>query len=174
MATSPRSSATFTNDRTKGLQVLRNPSHSGQGDLFTRAVFETREAVPVLDVDRFRLRIKGAMSAAIGDRNLDRHAIASDMARALNAPALSKAMLDAYTSPAKDQDITLIRFKALVRAINAPELWDIAVSDDGLLVLRGDEARLAEIARLQQEQRAIGQRLKTLKSVPVHISRGET
>ena len=61
-----------------------------------------------------------------------------------------------------------------VGAINAPELWDIAVSDDGLLVLRGDEARLAEIARLQQEQRAIGQRLKTLKSVPVHISRGET
>lgn len=153
--------------------MLRNPPHAGQGDLFARAVFESREAAPVLDVDRFRLRIKGAMSAAITDRNLDRHAIASDMARALNAPGLSKAMLDAYTSPAKDQDITLVRFKAFARAIDAPELWDVAVSDDGLLVLRGDEARLAEIARLQQEQRAIGAKLKQLRSVPVNISREE-
>jgi len=153
--------------------VLRNPPHAGQGDLFAKAVFESREAAPVLDADRFRLRIKAAMSAAISDRNLDRHEIASEMAQSLNAPNLSKAMLDAYTSPAKDQDITLVRFKALVRAIDAPELWDVAVSDDGLLVLRGDEARLAEIARLQQEQRAIGSRLKTLRSVPVNITREE-
>ena len=153
--------------------MLRNPPHAGQGDLFTKAVFESRERTTVLDIDRFRLRIKSAMSAAITDRNLDRHAIASEMARTLNAPALSKAMLDAYTSPAKDQDITLVRFKALVRAIDAPELWDVAVSEDGLLVLRGDEARLAEIARLQQEQRAIGDRLKKLRSTPVHIARQE-
>lgn len=154
--------------------MLRNPPHAGQGDLFSRPVFESREPAPVLDIDRFRLRIKGAMSAAITGRNLDRHAVACAMARTLNAPALSKAMLDAYTSPAKDQDITLVRFKALARAIDAPELWDIAVSDDGLLVLRGDEARLAEIARLQQEQRAIGERLRKLRSIPVHISRGES
>jgi len=153
--------------------VLRNPPHAGQGDLFAKAVFESREPAAVFDADRFRLRIKSAMSAAITGRNLDRHAIASEMARTLNAPGLSKAMVDAYTSPAKDQDITLVRFKALVRAIDAPELWDIAVSDDGLLVLRGDEARLAEIARLQQEQRAIGDRLRKLRSVPVNITREE-
>ena len=154
----------------EGTKVLRHPH---QGDLFTKAVFESREPAPVLDMDRFRLRLKAAMSAAISDRDLDRHAVAADMARTLNAPGLSKAMLDAYTAPAKDQDITLVRFKALARAIQAPELWDIAVSDDGLLVLKGDEARLAEIARLQQEQRAIAGRLRALRSVPVRISRVE-
>ncbi|MDF1778770.1 MAG: hypothetical protein P1V13_22330 [Rhizobiaceae bacterium] len=152
--------------------MLRNPPNAGQGDLFAKPVFESRTAVPILDADRFRLRIKSAMSEAISKRQLDRHAVASGMARSLNAPGLSKTMLDAYTSPAKDHDISLVRFKALVRTIDAPELWDVAVSDDGLLVLRGDEARLAEIARLQQEQRALGDRLRKLRSTPVNIKRG--
>lgn len=151
--------------------MLRNLPHSGQGDLFARPVFETREAAPDIDIERFRLRIKSAMAAAIREGELDRHAVALDMARALDAPRFSKAMLDAYTSPSKDHDISLVRFKAFVRATGSHSLWDIAVSDDGLIVLRGDEARLAEIARLQQEQRAIGQQLRLLRATPVNIRR---
>ncbi|MDA4629885.1 hypothetical protein NZA98_01935, partial [Escherichia coli] len=81
---------------------------------------------------------------------------------------LSKATLDAYTAESKDtHDISLVRFKAFVRATDANWLWDTIVSEDGLTMLEGDEARLAEIARLQQEQRAIGAELKTLLAVPV-------
>jgi hypothetical protein len=80
-------------------------------------------------------------------------------------------MLDNYTSESKQHDISLVRFKALVRHINAPQLWDLAVCDEGLLVLQGDEARLAEIARLQQEARSITAKLRKLRETPVHIQR---
>ncbi len=45
------------------------------------------------------------------------------------------------------------------------------MSDQGVTLLIGDEARLAEIARLQQEQDRIKAELKTLKSSPVRIRR---
>ena len=50
---------------------------------------------------------------------------------------------------------------------------DTAVSDDGLIVLQGDEARLAEIARLQQVQREASAKLRVLRALPVTIKRGE-
>jgi len=58
-----------------------------------------------------------------------------------------------------------------VRATGAVWLWDLVVSDDGLTMLEGDEARLAEIARLQQEQRERAAELKALLAVPVNIRR---
>ncbi|MBZ0164600.1 MAG: hypothetical protein K8H74_18040 [Notoacmeibacter sp.] len=152
---------------------MRNLQHPGQADLFTAPVFESREAAPAIDVERFRLRMKTAMSEAIRASGRGREAIADSMALALGLPSFSRAQLDNYTSPAKTgHDITLVRFKAFVRATGRVELWDRAVSDDGLIVLQGDEARLAEIARLQQEQKALAHKLRTLRAVPVDIKRG--
>ncbi|MCB8835726.1 hypothetical protein LJD42_29715, partial [Escherichia coli] len=65
------------------------------------------------------------------------------MAQYLGLPNLSKATLDAYTAESKDtHDISLVRFKAFVRATDANWLWDTIVSEDGLTMLEGDEARL--------------------------------
>ena len=61
--------------------------------------------------------------------------------------------------------------QAFVRATDALWLWDLIVSEDGLTMLEGDEARLAEIARLQQEQRALAHELKALRSIPINIKR---
>jgi hypothetical protein len=86
---------------------------------------------------------------------------------------VSKAALDAYTAESKTaHDISMPRFKAFVRATNANWLWDIVVSDDGLLLLEGDEARLAEISRVRQAQRELAQELKLLQATPVTIRRG--
>lgn len=152
--------------------MSRNLHH--QADLFATPVFASREAAPAIDIGRFRSRLKRAMSAALKtaheERGLDRHAVAAAMA-AMGAP-VSKAMLDAYTSEARTtHDISVVRFKAFCRAADARHLWDVAVCDDGLTVLAGDEARLAEIARLQQEQRAIAAELRRLTAVPVTIRR---
>lgn len=148
-------------------------SRNLQSDLFARPVFACREPAPAIDIGRFRSRLKRAMSAALRaaqERGLDRHRIAETMA-AMGAP-VSKTMLDAYTSEARStHDISVVRFKALARAADARHLWDVAVSDDGLTVLAGDEPRLAEIARLQQEQRAIAAELRRLTAVPVTIRR---
>jgi len=145
-----------------------------QRDLFRKPLYESREPVLAIDPDRFRLRMKTAMSATLREQDVDRHEIANEMARILGSDSFSKGMLDNYCSPSKhDHDISLLRFKAFVRVTGDNSLWDLAVSDDGLLMLEGDEARFAEIARLEQEKQMIGKQLSVLRKSPVAVKRGK-
>lgn len=149
--------------------MKRDPS---QLDMFQVPVFEVRAAVDQIDIDRFRARLKRDMARAIRECPYDRPVIAARMAQYLGLASVSKGALDAYTAESKvGHDVSLVRFKAFVRATGAVWLWDSVVSEDGLLLLQGDEARLAEIARLQQEQRAISDQIRTLKAKPVIIRR---
>jgi hypothetical protein len=146
--------------------------HPDQLDFFREPVFPVRVAAEQLDASRFRARLKRDMARAIRECPHDRPTIAARMAQFLGLPSVSKAMLDAYTAESKEgHDISLIRFKAFVRATGANWLWDVAVAEEGLILLEGDEARLAEIARLQQEQRELAAELKALRAVPVNIRR---
>ncbi len=143
-----------------------------QGDLFHEPVYPSRVATTDIDVTGFRSKLKRAMSRALQDCPFDRHEVATRMARALGQDTFSKATLDAYTAESKEtHDISLYRFKAFVRATGANWLWDLVVSDDGLTMLVGDEARLAEIARMEQERADLDQRLRSLKATPVRILR---
>lgn len=146
--------------------------HPSQYDLFLEPVFPSRTADVRIDVSRFRSKLKRAMARAIRECEHDRPTIAARMAQYLGLPSISKTTLDAYTAESKEtHDISLVRFKAFVRATDANWLWDLIVSEDGLTMLEGDEARLAQIALLQQEQRERGRELKALMSVPVHVKR---
>ena len=146
--------------------------HPAQFDLFLEPMFPIRAPAGQIDIGRFRAKLKRAMAQAIRECPYDRTVIAARMAQYLGLPNLSKTTLDAYTAESKGtHDISLVRFKAFVRATGATWFWDLIVSEDGLTMLEGDEARLAEIARLQQEQREIGSQLKALRSVPVIIKR---
>ncbi|OLL54184.1 hypothetical protein KAE70_03135 [Bartonella henselae] len=149
-------------------------SYSHQLDFFQRPVFPCREPVAQIDLGRFRSRIKRAMARALRECRYERSEIAERMAHYLGIGCLSKASLDAYVAESKQVDISLPRFKAFVRATGAFWLWDEVVSEDGLLLLQGDEARLAELARLQQEQREIAARLKAMRATPVQIKRGQS
>lgn len=149
--------------------MKRDPS---QLDFFSKAIFPVRSAAVRIDIDRYRSKMKRAMARAIRECPHDRPTIAARMAQYLGLASISKAMLDAYTAESKEgHDITLPRFAAFVHATGAMWLWDEAVSDQGATVLVGDEARLAEIARLQQEQEAIKAELRALRATPVHIRR---
>lgn len=144
--------------------------HPDQFDFFADAVFPVRTAATQIDLNQFRSKIKRAMAQAIRECAYSRPVIAARMAQYLGLPNLTKSTLDAYTAESKEShDITLVRFKAFVHATGAVWLWDMIVSEDGLTLLQGDEARLAEIARLQQEQRGLAAQLKALRSVPVKI-----
>lgn len=144
--------------------------HPGQADLFRAPVFAAPPRNEHFDAGLFRLRLTQAMSAALA--GLSRAAVAEDMSRMLGRP-VSKGMLDAYTAPGRaTHDISLMRFKVLARAVNAPALWEAAIADDGLFLLRGDEPRLAEIARLQQAQRELAAQIRVLTATPVTIRRG--
>lgn len=149
--------------------MKRDPS---QLDFFSQPLFPVRSPVVCIDIDRYRSKMKRAMARAIRECPYDRPTVAARMAQYLGLPSISKAMLDAYTAESKaGHDITLPRFAAFVHATGAMWLWDEAVSEQGATVLVGDEARLAEIARLQQEGEAIKAELRTLRATPVHIRR---
>ncbi|MBA4783382.1 MAG: hypothetical protein H2045_09220 [Rhizobiales bacterium] len=144
-----------------------------QADFFDKPVFPTRSAAASYDFERFRSRIKRSMSEVIRERSLDRRALAQEMARLIGSDTFSKASLDTLTSESKiNHNIRLDQFKAFVIASGAVSLWDVVLSDEGLLVIRGDEARLAEIAYWQQEQKKIITKLKTLRARPVLTDRG--
>lgn len=147
----------------------RDPS---QLDFWLEPLFPVRTPVGHLDLSRFRSTLKREMARAVRECPHSREVIAGLMAQYLGLPNISKATLDAYTAESKEtHDVSLIRFKAFVRATGATWLWDTVVREEGLLILEGDEARLAEIARLQQEQRQIGAELRALRSTPVTIKR---
>ncbi|WP_054309991.1 hypothetical protein [Mesorhizobium sp. 1M-11] len=150
----------------------RKPSNPAQGDLFYAPVYPSRVADQSVDVTGFRGRLKRAMSRALKECPHGRAEIAMRMAVALGQDSFSLATLNAYTAESdSSHDISLVRFKAFVRATGATWLWDLVVSDDGLTMLVGDEARLAEIARVQQEKAALDERLRELKSTPVRVIR---
>ncbi|MGE6741756.1 hypothetical protein ACQKGC_15895 [Allorhizobium pseudoryzae] len=145
---------------------------AAQLDFFLEPLFPSRTPALKIDIDRYRAKMKRAMARAIRECPYDRPTIAARMAHYLGLPSISKTMVDAYTAESKSgHDITLVRFSAFVHATGALWLWDEAMSDQGVTLLIGDEARLAEIARLQQEQDRIKAELKTLKSSPVRIRR---
>lgn len=143
-----------------------------QGDLFHQPVYPTRIADETVNVIGFRSRLKRAMSRALKECPFERSEVAMRMAVALGQDTFSLATLNAYTAESNEtHDISVVRLKAFVRATGANWIWDLIVADDGLTMLVGDEARLAEIARVEQEQSALAARLKELKAKPVHVVR---
>lgn len=151
--------------------MSRKPNPN-QGELFFSPVYPSRVADQSMDLTGFRGRLKKAMSRALKECTHDRSEVAMRMAVGLAQDGFSLAVLNAYTAESNEShDISLVRFKAFVRATGATWLWDLVVADDGLTMLIGDEARLAEIARVQQEREALDDKLKKLKATPVNILR---
>lgn len=149
-----------------------NKLHPDQFDLFVEQRFPVRTAHKQIDLDRFRAKLKRGMAEAIRQSPYDRPTIAARMAQYLGLASISKASLDAYTAESnRTHDVSLVRFKAFVRATGAVWLWDLIVAEDGLTMLQGDEARLAEQAALRQERKEIEARLRALEAVPVDLTR---
>ncbi|APO76077.1 hypothetical protein AM571_CH03283 [Rhizobium etli 8C-3] len=145
-----------------------------QLDFWHQEMFPVRVPAQHIDIDRYRAKIKRAMARAIKECAFDRATIVARMAQYLGLANISKAALDAYTAESKTgHDVTLIRFAAFVHATGALWLWDEVASVQGVTVLIGDEARLAEIARLRQERQRIEAEIRRQTARPVTLtSRG--
>jgi len=150
--------------------MKRSPS---QLDFFREPVYPVREQTPI-NIERFRANLKRAMARALRDSPYERSIVAARMAQILGLPSISKATIDAYTAESKTVDISVPRFKAFVRATGANWLWDEVVKDDGLLLLEGEEAMLAEEARIRQEIKRLNSELRVMLRKPVEVKRGRS
>ena len=154
-----------------------------RGDVDTFDIFEharlfpvetPRELAPALD---FNGQVALAMSQACREaaelRDLSRHCIAERMSRILGTE-ISKGMIDAYCSQAREtHTISLARFKAFVRATGCTWLWSVVLDAEGLTLLQGAEAYLAQAALAEKRGRALLEEAKALKArAPMTFKRG--
>lgn len=145
-------------------------------DLFDHArlfpVETPRELEKALD---FNARVSQAIKRALDEakaNGIDRYAVAARMSEILGVE-VSKSMIDAYTSQAREtHTISLVRWKALVRATGCIWLWNVALEGDGVTLLQGDEALLTQAALAEKRGRALIEEAKRLKGLaPFEITR---
>jgi hypothetical protein len=136
-----------------------------QGNLFDAAaeLYPVRMPEAILRPVDLSLRIKTAMGRALKECPDSAPIIAARMSE-LTGRDITVDALYAYTAPSKpDHDIGIIRFIAFVRATGATWLWNLLVEEDGLIVLAGREAHLAQLGLMQQEHDRLSDSIRQLK-----------
>ena len=101
----------------------------------------------------------------------DRAVIAAEMS-VLMAEDVSKAMLDAYASPAREgHNISFARMLALIAVTHRHDLLDRELRAIGAAILVGEEIYTAEIGQIDSEIEKLTQRKKVLKRISPTITR---
>ncbi|MFC3442575.1 hypothetical protein ACFOKF_15475 [Sphingobium rhizovicinum] len=114
-------------------------------------------------------QIAGMVSEAL--KNQDRGLIAAKMSILLDEE-VSKHMLDAYASPARDgHNISFARLRPLIAVTNRFDLLDRELRPIGAAVLVGDEIYTAEIGHIDSEIAKLQQRRKDLARLHPTITR---
>lgn len=92
-----------------------------------------------------------------------REIIAAEMSVLLEEE-ISRAMLDAYSSPARaEHKVPMSRFFALVAVTKRHDLLDPLLREIGAGVLIGPEIQTARLGHLRQQARAISNEIKALE-----------
>lgn len=116
-------------------------------------------------------RIARTVAEALAHDDRDRSVVAAEMSVLLDED-VSKAMLDAYASPARDgHNISFSRMCALIAVTKRFDLLDRELRAIGAAVLVGDELRAAEAGHLRSEINKLNQRLKTVEAMTPTIQR---
>ncbi len=101
-----------------------------------------------------------------------REIIAAEMSRLLGAD-VTKSMLDAYASPAREAwSISYPRMKALIAVTARHDLLDADLRGIGLSVLAGEELELARLGHLRAQARVIQQEIRAAEQRVQPINRG--
>ena len=146
-------------------------------DLFQHAqlfpVETPRELGSALD---FNTKLSHAMSRALDEarvNGLSRAEVAARMSEILGQD-VSKGMVDAYTSQARDtHTISAVLFKAFVRATGCLWLWSVYLDGEGLTLLMGEEALHAQASLAEKRAKALMEEARQLRArAPLEISRG--
>lgn len=144
-----------------------------QMNLFAPAeTFPVREVVAMKPADDLKRQVAVMMGEAIRSSGKTAPQIAAEMTALLVNDVVTTAQLNAYTAQSRlSHTISVIRFQAFVRATGCTWLWDFLIKDDGLLVLQGEEAMLAEAMLLELRADQLKAKAKYLRaSAPLEPS----
>lgn len=129
-------------------------------------------AVAAGDLAGYSAMVAASVGRMLRESRLDRPEIAKQMTAILAEP-VSKAMLDAYASEAREgHNISASRWWALVAVTDRFDIADSIAKRAGARILSGDEIKAAELGHLQAEKDAIEARIKELRSTSQPIKRG--
>lgn len=137
-------------------------AHPGQFGFVFDAPKPARGAAALAGLER---RICGMVGTILNSDSRSREVIAAEMSVLLDED-VSRAMLDAYASPAREgHKVIMSRFMALIAVSDRHDLLDGILREIGAAVLVGQEIHTArighidqQIARLREErQRLAGQ-----------------
>lgn len=115
-------------------------------------------------------QISQAVSTILHDEERSRAVIAAEVSELLGED-VSKEMLDAYASPAREgHKVPMSRFLALVAVCDRHDVLDLLMRPIGAAILVGEEVHTArlghldrQIERLQEERRKIKARAPLLR-----------
>lgn len=150
-----------------------------RGDNATRDLFAVAHMFPVqapsalpraLDFNR---RVAVAMREAIRECGLSNDQVAARMTELLGYEegAVTGAQLYAYTAVSREtHTVSLVRFKAFVRATGCVWLWEVILEGEGLTLLEGEEALHAQASLLRKRGQAqIDEADRLASAAPVEI-----
>lgn len=116
-------------------------------------------------------RIARTVAEILKHDDRDRSVIAAEMT-VLLAEEVSKAMLDAYASPARDgHNISFSRMLALIAVSNRFDLLDRELRQIGAAVLVGEEIHAAQAGHLRSEIAKLTGQLKMIERMAPTITR---
>lgn len=117
-------------------------------------------------------RIARVVAEALHDDVRDRAIIAAEMSILLE-DEVSKPMLDAYASPARDgHNISFARMLALVAVTKRFDLLDRELREIGAAVLIGEELQAARVGHLRSQLAALKAELTAAERLAKPITRG--
>ncbi|MFN3858385.1 MAG: hypothetical protein ACK4RV_11625 [Caulobacter sp.] len=148
--------------------MSRRPRDPNTDDLFSaERYFPVRapEAMPrALDFNR---QVAQAMARARTESGKSNEQLAAEMTDILGYQdsAVTPSQLYAYTAPSREtHTISLVRFKAFVRATGCLWLWDVVLADEGLTLLQGAEARHAQASLMRKQATELAARARELEA----------
>lgn len=116
--------------------------------------------------------IAGKVARALKDDIRSRDVIAGAMSALLNEE-VTRWMLDAYASPARDaHNIPFHRMLALISVTGRVDLLDKAMRRIGCAALFGEEMAAARLGHLEAQKRAIDEEIKRARQTARPIERG--
>ena len=152
-----------------------------RGDQTTGDLFDVAQMFPVqvpsvlpraLDFNR---RVAAAMAEAIRVCGKPRPLIAAEMTEILayDEGEVTLSQLNAYTAVSREtHTISLVRWKAFIRATGCLWLWEIALEGEGLTLLQGEEAYHAQASVAEKAGRRLLEQAEQLRAAaPVEIMR---